>query len=107
MNRIALAGALVAGLFIASVAHAKSVSFDVANKTGATLTAIYTGPSGDANWGPDILDGKIKNGGVVSITLDGITGCEYDFRYDFSDRESYEEYQINVCKIDGHEFEIK
>ena len=107
MNRIAITGLLVAGLFAAPVVFAKSVSFDVVNGTGANLTAIYTGPTGEDEWGPNILDGTIKNGGTVSITLDGLSGCDYDFRYEFSDRETYEEYGIDVCAIDGAEFKIK
>ena len=107
MNRLALSGLIAAALLAAPVAHATSSSFEVANSTGATLTAIYTGPSGRAEWGPNILDGQVASGNTVSITLDALAGCEYDFRYDFAGKESYEEYKINVCEIDGQKFEIK
>lgn len=106
MNRFAIFGLLVAGLLAAPFASAKSVSFDVANRTDATLTAIYTGPSGRAEWGSNILEGKIARGGTVSISLEGLTGCEHDFRYEFSDKEAFEEYAIDICAIDGSEFEI-
>lgn len=107
MNRFTLAGAMLAGFVVAPVAFATSVSFDVINRTGATLTAVYTGPSGRADWGPNILEGRVKNGATVSISLEALTGCEYDFLYEFSDRGSYEEYEVNVCAIDGAEFVIK
>jgi hypothetical protein len=107
MNRLLFAGVLAAGLSVAAVADAKSVSFDVANRTDSTLTAIYTGPSGRAEWGPDILEGKIGAGDTVSISLEDLSGCKYDFRYEFTGKEAFEEYSIDVCAIDGAEFEIK
>jgi hypothetical protein len=107
MNRFLLAGLFVAGLVTAPHAFAKSVSFDVANKTDATLTAVYTGPTGQDDWGPNILDGRIASGETVSITLEGLSGCKYDFRYEFTGKEAFEEYSIDVCAIDGSEFEIK
>lgn len=107
MNRYLSAGVLLAGLLAAPVVFAKSVSFDVANRTGATLTAVYTGPTGEANWGPNILSGQVKTGNTVTVSLENLTGCEFDFRYEFTGKEAFEEYQIDVCAIDGAEFEIK
>jgi hypothetical protein len=107
LKRFALSGLLLAGLFAAPIAIAKSVTFDVANHTGATLTAVYTGPTGVDEWGENILDGQVANNGVVTVTLDGITGCAYDFRYEFTGKKTFEEFEIDICKIDGAQFEIK
>ena len=97
----------LAALFATPAAFARNATFEVANKTGATLTAIYGGPSSSDEWSPNFLSERIGPGESVTITLTDINGCKYDFKYDFSDRESYEEYQIDVCAIDGQSFEIK
>jgi hypothetical protein len=107
LNRLALSGLIAAALLASPLSQAKSSSFEVANNTGATLTAIYTGPTGQAEWGPNILDGQVASGKTVTITLEEATGCDFDFRYDFAGKESFEEYKIDICKIDGQKFEIK
>ena len=97
----------LAALFVTPAAFARDATFEVANKTGATLTAIYGGPSSSDEWSPNVLRQQIGPGETVTITITDLVGCKYDFTYDFSDRESYEEYQIDVCAIDGQSFEIK
>ena len=97
----------IAALFAAPAAFARDASFEVVNKTGATLTAIYGGPSSSDQWSPNVLDGRVAPGQTVTITLTDLVGCKYDFKYDFSDRDSFEEYQVDVCAIDGQTFEIK
>jgi len=52
LNAVVVAFALSA----ASVVQARSVSFEIINNTGYTLTAIYTGPSSFEDWGHNILD---------------------------------------------------
>jgi hypothetical protein len=43
----------------------------------------------------------------VTIGLRDAQECRYDFRYEFSDGDAYEEYAVNVCDIDGDEFIIE
>ncbi len=107
MNRFLISGLLVAGLLAAPIVSAKSVSFEVANNTGAPMTAIYTGPTGVEEWGDNILEGGIASGETVSITLSDLQGCKYDFRYEFKGKEAFEEFAIDVCVIDGDEYVIK
>lgn len=102
-----LSGLLVLAMSAAPQVHAKSSTFVILNSTGATLTAIYGGPSSSEEWSPNFLQGKVGNGDTVSITISEMTGCAYDFKYDFSDRESYEEFEVDICEIDGAQFEIK
>lgn len=97
----------LAAMFAAPVAFAKNATFEVANRTQGTLTAIYGGPSSSDEWSPNFLREPIAPGETVTITLTDINGCKYDFKYAFSDRQSYEEYEIDVCAIDGQSFEIK
>jgi hypothetical protein len=100
---------LVIALSIASVAQARSISFDVVNHTGYTLTAIYTGPSSFDDWGQNILDRPARHGESVTITIDlhDPRECRYDFRYEFSDGDAYEEYAINICDIHGEQYIIE
>jgi hypothetical protein len=76
---------------------------------GYSLTAVYAGPSSYDEWGPNILDRQARQGDSVSVTigLRDAQECRYDFRYEFSDGDAYEEYAVNVCDIDGDEFIIE
>lgn len=92
----------------ASVAGAapRDVSFTVVNKTGATLQALYGGPSSSGDWGSNVLGENVEPGETVTVTITGTRACKYDFRYELAGKEAYEEYAINVCKIDGQQVEI-
>lgn len=96
-----------AALLCSSVASAKDVSFSVVNKTDGTMKALYGGPSSSGNWGENILQGKIKPGQTLEVTINGTTTCKYDFRYELVDHEPLEEYGIDICAIDGEEFVIE
>ncbi len=106
MRKLILAAATALALF-SSVASARDISFTVVNNTGASLEALYGGPSSSDDWGDNVLDGVVANGGSVTVTITGTTVCEYDFRYEVAGKEPYEEYAIDICKIDGQQFVIK
>lgn len=97
----------LAGLVASSTAFAKGASFTVENGTDYTLTALYTGPSTSEDWGDNFLDTPVASGGSVEISLTNLDTCEMDFRYEFTGAKSYDEYKINVCKIDGQSFTIE
>lgn len=107
--RLLNAAILVVALSVASAAQARSVTFDVTNNSGYTISAIYAGPSSFDDWGQNILDRNARDGQTVSITIQlrDPRECRYDFRYEFTDGDSYEEYAINVCEIDGDEYIIE
>lgn len=108
MRHFITAAVAVLGFF-ASVAGAaeRDISFTVVNKTGATLQALYGGPTSSGEWGDNVLGEKIESGETVTVTIAGTTVCKYDFRYEIDGKEPYEEYAIDICKIDGQQFEIK
>ena len=97
----------LAAMLVAPSAFARDASFEVVNRTKATLSAIYGGPSSSDEWSDNFLSERIAPGETVTITITAMNGCLYDFKYDFSDRDSYEEYKIDICKINGQSFEIK
>ena len=103
---IAVATALALCSTIASAAK-RDIEFTVVNKTGATLEALYGGPSSSDDWGDNILEEEISNGRSVVVTITDTSVCKYDFRYEVPGKEPYEEYKIDICAIDGQEFVIR
>lgn len=101
------AAAMAALLLASSYAAAGTVTFTVENRTGSTMTAMYGGPSSEGEWGGNILQGRIPPGGELEVSIESPGVCEYDFRYEFSDKESYEEYEVDICEIDGDAFVIR
>ena len=106
-KRLLQAASTAALVLGSSLAVAGSVSFTVQNETGYTLTGLYGGPSSEDNWGGNILRGRIPPGGEMEVTITDARTCEWDFRYEFSDQDSYEEYEVDVCDIDGDVFTIE
>lgn len=83
-------------------------SFEMVNRTGYAITGIYAGPSNESSWGPNVLQGRINSGHTVVITLDSAGyGCSWDLKYVFSDGDEYEEYDVNICAIDGEQYIIQ
>ena len=59
----ALAATLVCG-----ATSAREISFQVQNKTGHTLVALYGGPSTSEEWGANFLSGPVASGDTVTIS---------------------------------------
>lgn len=92
-----------------AVAQTASVSFELTNRTGYTLTHIYISLPSNDSWEEDILgDQVVENGETVEITVDdGLEACEYDLRYDFSDGDSLIEESVDLCAIDGESYTVQ
>lgn len=98
---------LSAALFALPLAAA-AAGFDLVNKSGYTITEVYAGPSNESNWGDNILDGQIRNGEELEVTLDTSGyGCFWDVMYVFSDGDTFEEFDVDICTIDGDSFVIE
>lgn len=106
--RMIVAGLAAAVAISAAVyAQAFSSTFTITNASGSELIAVYAGPSTDPDWGPNILTEVIYHGEDFVITLNDPNGyCYWDIRYDFADGEVFEEYEVNICLINGETFEI-
>ena len=89
--RLVTAATAAALLLASSFAVAGNITFTVQNESGATMTALYGGPSSQDDWGGNILSGRIPPGAELVVTISDARACEYDFRYEFSDKESYED----------------
>ena len=92
-----------------AVAQTASVSFDLTNNTGYTLTHIYISLPSSDSWEEDILgDQVVRNGETVEIAVDDVLeACEYDLRYDFSNGESLVEESVDLCAIDGESYTVE
>jgi len=100
---------LAASLLATTVlAQTESVSFELTNNTGFTLTRIYLSLPSSNSWEEDILgDEVVESGETVVVSVDdGLEACEYDIRYDFSDGDSLIEKAVDMCEIDGSEYSI-
>lgn len=105
--RILRTAATAALLLASSVAMAKDITFTVDNRTGSTMTGLYGGPSSEGEWGENILAQRIPPGGELEVTVGRGQGCKWDFLYEFADKASYEEYEVDICAIDGDSFVIQ
>lgn len=83
-------------------------SFEMVNETGYTITGVFAGPSNESSWGPNVLQGTVATGQTVVITLDSSGyGCLWDLKYVFSDGDEFDEYEIDICEIDGEKYIIQ
>lgn len=92
---------------ISSPVLAFAADFDMVNRSGYSITEVYAGPSNEKSWGENILSGQIRNGQRLLVELDTYGyGCLWDLMYVFSDGKSFEEYEVDICRIDGQSFVI-
>ena len=90
-----------AALFAASTASAgEAISFTLNNSTEHHLTHLYISVPETNSWEEDILGADVVDPGeAVEVTIDdGLDGCEYDLRADFSDGESVMVGSENLCE---------
>lgn len=91
----------------AVIAQAFSSTFTISNYSGSELIGVYAGPSSDPNWGLNILTEVIYHGEDFVVTLnDPVGNCYWDLRYEFADGTVFEEYEVDICVINGETFEI-
>jgi hypothetical protein len=103
-----IVGIAVSMVLASSTAWAqRALSFTVDNQTGHTLIGLYGGPSSSDEWGGNVLSQQIVSGDTLVVRIADARTCVWDFRYEFSDKDSYEEYEINICDIDGESFTIR
>ena len=104
------AAALLSAAALSASASAQYVFSEVTiyNGSGVAITAVYAGPSSQPEWGYNTLDvAQVSPGDDLIVTMNNETGeCLYDLRYDFADGDVYEEYQVDICAINGQRFEI-
>ena len=100
---------LFVGIFLTSAAPVFAEgSFEMVNSTGYTISGVYAGPSNESAWGPNVLEEAIANGETLVVTLDTSGyGCVWDLKFVFSDGDEHEEYEVDICRIDGQSYIIE
>jgi hypothetical protein len=96
-------GAAALLVSVGASAQSESITFDLDNATDYTLTHLYISVPSTNNWEEDILGAQVvESGETVEVTIDdGLDGCEYDLRADFSDGDSIQVGSVDLCDSDG------
>jgi hypothetical protein len=100
MKKILAASAAAASLLTATLAWAAPQDFDIHNKTGQAIITIQVGPSGEDEWGEDILGVDVlADGESGEVTFDrGEEACLFDIRVTYQDGDEGDWRQINLCE---------
>lgn len=96
--RFALATATVA--LSAAPALAQDLVFTLVNDSSYSIVEMYVGPTGDPEWGENILMVEsVEPGTEGEITIaDGLEVCDYDLRF-VTEEGAEAEKQQNLCEI--------
>lgn len=102
---LALAGILTAALI--GPAQAEDLSFLLTNESDVAVTGFYVSHTGTSSWEENLLEGGYLDSGyeIDVIIADGLTTCVYDIRTEFEDGDSFEDYEVDLCDMDGYTFE--
>lgn len=84
-------------------ALAEEMRFTLNNATSQTLVEFYASPSNVDNWEEDILGSDVVPAGEsITVTIaDGRSECAYDIKGVFDDGDSVEQFQVNLCNLNG------
>ena len=74
--------------------------FDLVNKTGFLIVALYVSKNNDDKWGRDILEvDTLSNGETATVTFDPSESVYWDLRIDEADGSTHELRKVNLKKI--------
>ncbi|WP_241748935.1 hypothetical protein [Teichococcus aerophilus] len=75
--------------------------FTLVNRTGYEIRELYVGPSRSSNWGRDILgEGVLPANQRRDIRFSsGTRDCAYDIKVVYSDDDTAEWGNLDLCKI--------
>lgn len=88
-------------------ALADKANFWVHNDSNATITRLYVSESTRDTWDNDILGSDVlESGASVQVTFGNTSpnACFYDILAVFSDGQTVEDYQVDVCSNNGYTF---
>jgi len=83
---------------------AHDVKFELTNHSKATLVDLRLSGSSDPHWGEDTLEEDIPPGEDMEVTIDELAECEYDMRAVYSDGDTEEVWNVDLCNL--HELTI-
>ncbi len=86
------------------------IKFTLVNETSETMTAMYITLPHDRGWNRNIIgDGtKPRPGDEIYIDIDDRRpDCIYDVLMTFTDDKIIEDYEMDLCEMDGEVFSIR
>ena len=100
MKKLAIAAALACSA-LATAAWAAAQDFTIVNATGRTVMSINISPTGEEQWGPDLLGSEVMgDGATASATFDiDEARCLWDIRAMFDDGEVGDWRALDLCEI--------
>lgn len=100
MNRIAIVAAMALSA-LGTAAWAGAQDFTIVNDTGRTVMAINVSPTGEDEWGPDLLGSQVMADGIsASVTFDvDEARCLWDIRATFDDGAVGDWRALDLCEI--------
>ncbi|MEG4328427.1 hypothetical protein [Microcoleus sp. herbarium5] len=92
--------------FSVGSALADQRDFTVINNTTAPIRHLKVGPTGEDDWGDDILGQSVLNSGDSALVYfeDEANLCSYDIKAVFDDNREAEAYKINLCETNSYTF---
>lgn len=76
-------------------------NFTITNNTGHVVTTLNVSPTGDDQWGPDILGREVlANGESAQISFErGETQCAWDIKATYDDGDTTDARNVNLCEV--------
>lgn len=102
--------AAIAGLGLAMSAigaAAEDLKFALINKAHAPISEFHVSAAGHNSWEENLFPANavLPVGNTLDIHVrDNLTSCEYDLKAVFADGAASEEYDVDLCKINGGSF---
>ena len=93
--------ALLASLFADVDAQSQSTAVYISNRSSQIIENIFLSPVGNDKWGEDRLGDKtLLAGGRYAVDPGMRNGCNYDVRVVYSDKQSEERRNQNLCQLE-------
>ena len=93
----------IVALCFASAAVAKvgqEVNFTINNNGDKEIVEIHFSGSSDPSWGENTLEGTIAPHDDIDFTEPDLKECEYDIQFIYSDGDTEEIWNQDLCKLD-------
>jgi hypothetical protein len=100
MKKMVLAAAMALSL-LGTAAWAAAQDFTIVNETGRTVVTLNISPTGENEWGPDLLGSEVMAEGTsASVTFDvDEARCLWDIRATFDDAAVGDWRALDLCEI--------
>jgi hypothetical protein len=107
-KRLMASVAVVFFLAVAKLGAESALDFTLVNKTGYGISEVFIGPTSSEDWGDNILEEELQDGGRLSVTFHHKAAkvAKWDLMITFSDDDSkvyWRGYKLSeISKITLH-----